>query len=158
MGGSVRVARAEPAAPVCFAKADGGAVFESATFTAPQAAVDALGASGGVVLVAGTCTGVQERASTTQTVYISAPVTLRGGYTTDFTALDPNADPTVLDAALGGRVIYATAAVTVENLAIRHGSINGSGGGVHAGSTLAMTGTAVLSNNAGGTGGGVYVE
>ncbi len=154
--GTARVAHAEPSAPVCFAKAEGGTVFESATFTAPQAAVDSLGASGGVVLVAGTCTGVQVREGVTQTVYISAPVTLRGGYNTDFTVFDPDANPTVLDAAHGGRVVYASVALTVENLIMQYGTIDGDGGGVFAGADLVMNGTQVLGNMAHSDGGGIY--
>ncbi|MGB5048564.1 MAG: hypothetical protein WBO46_06485, partial [Caldilineaceae bacterium] len=66
---------------LCYATPnDGTTVYASQDSLAVQAAVESLGAGGGTVKVAGTCAGVQQRAGIEQTVYISTPVTLIGGF------------------------------------------------------------------------------
>jgi parallel beta-helix repeat protein/predicted outer membrane repeat protein len=108
-----------------------------------QAAVDA--ATGGEVIkiATGVYTGVQVRPASsgypgspviTQVVYISAPLVIRGGYTTanGFSdPPDPVANPSVLDAQYAGRVVYVAEDVTVtlEGLALVHGDASGQGGG-----------------------------
>jgi hypothetical protein len=86
-----------------------------------QAAVDATDDAGDEIRVAGgTYTGVSARPAPagylfpppggviTQVVYISKTVTIRGGYTTtNWTASDPQANPTTIDAQGEGRGIVA---------------------------------------------------
>ncbi|MBN1976210.1 MAG: DUF11 domain-containing protein [Anaerolineae bacterium] len=145
-------------AQTCYATPDDGATV----YDTVQQAVDAAG-SGGTVKVAGYCSGVQARGGLTQTVAISASLTVRGGYTpTNWAVSDPAANPTTLDALGLGRVMVITgsASATVENLALTGGNATGSGGGIyHAGADLALNNTIVLSNTAAaGTGGGMYIE
>jgi hypothetical protein len=145
---------------------DGTTVFSSLNAHAVQQAVDAA-PMGGHVKVAGTCVGVESRASTNQSAYISKTQTLSGGYTNTLAswtgAGDPLANPTVIDANSGGRVIYATAALTVSNITLQRGAINGSGatcpnagcgGGVWAQGALSLSNVQVLSNTARYDGGG----
>jgi uncharacterized repeat protein (TIGR01451 family) len=113
-------------------------------YTTVQDAVDAADDPGDVIKVAtGVYTGVIARPAPagyegapasgliTQVVYISKTVTVRGGYTTDFTDLpDPEANPTTLDAEGQGRVIFVTGDIssTVEGLRITGGDAAGLGG------------------------------
>ena len=59
-----------------------------------------------IKVAAGTYTGVSARMGVAQVVYISKSVTLQGGYTTNWTTPDPEANPTTLDAQGLGRVLY----------------------------------------------------
>ena len=120
----------------CFARVEAGQVY-----TNPQAAVD-VAPDGGLVQVAGLCQGVQGRTvgSETfyQTVYISHPLTLRGGYTlTNW--LTPTS-VTTLDAQGGGRGVYLAGSgpITVEGFVIRGGSAT-TGGGLYLSGPLAAT-------------------
>ena len=76
-----------------------------------QAAVDAAGDGDVIKVAAGTYTGLSVRPRddytttgvVTQVVYISKTVTIRGGYTTtNWTAPDPEVNPTTLDAQRKG--------------------------------------------------------
>jgi threonine dehydrogenase-like Zn-dependent dehydrogenase len=130
-GGTVPPA---PNPPTCFATADGGVttLFASVDAHAVQQAVDAAGA-GGVVKVAGTCVGVENLAGTWQSVHIPKTLTLSGGYTTtNWTTSNAVANPTTIDAAGGGRVIFATLALTVSDLTLQHGYSIDNGGGIYA--------------------------
>ncbi|HFD40704.1 MAG TPA: DUF11 domain-containing protein, partial [Anaerolineae bacterium] len=81
--------------------------------------------TGDTVMVAGICTGDAPLA------YITKTVTLRGGYSADFSHWDPSAYPTVLDARQQGRVLYITGAIspTVEALHLTGGRTEDKGGG-----------------------------
>ena len=61
-----------------------------------QYAVDQAIPGGEIRVAAGTYTDIGTRAGVTQVVYISKTLTLRGGYTTDFTARNPDVYKTVL--------------------------------------------------------------
>ena len=93
-----------------------------------QHAVD-LAESGDEVLIAtGVYTGVQARDAVTQVVYISKTVTIRGGYSSDFSIWDPDTYPTTLDAERQGRVVYISGASitpTLESLTITGGDASG---------------------------------
>jgi fibronectin-binding autotransporter adhesin len=129
-----------------------------------QAAVDASTQPADVVKVAGYCPGVQSRMGISQTVYISKSLTARGGYTTtNWTTSNPVANPTVLDAKQGGRVVFLTggssANIALENLIVRGGSINDVGGGIYDDNvTLTLSNTSVRDNVSNVWGGGVYVQ
>jgi uncharacterized repeat protein (TIGR01451 family) len=142
-------------AQTCYATPDDGAtVYDTA-----QEAVDAA-SPGGTVKVAGYCSGVHVQSGLTQTVYISASLTLRGGYTpTNWMVSDPNIYPTTLDALEMEQVVYiaSSVSVTIENLSLTGGNAASSGGGIyHAGDNLTLNNTVVFSNTAGTSGGGIY--
>ena len=143
----------------CFATADNGTtVFASADAHAVQQAVDAASA-GGTVKVAGICVGVESRAGTDQSVYIDKTLTLAGGYaTSNWTTSQPLTQPTILDAAGAGRVIYASQDLIVTDMTLQNGNIAGNGGGVYSAGALTLTHVSVLSCTATGLGGGVYVN
>ncbi len=144
-----------------------------AVYTNAQAAIDAA-PSGGVVQIAGACRGVVTRGGLQQTAYISKSLTLRGGYRGlgDWSAPDPDAYPTLLDAQGGGRAlaVIGPATVIVEGLTLAGGSANGlqgiegldAGGGAYlSGATVTLTNCAVVTNavtTAYGRGGGVAVN
>ena len=147
-------------APTCFATADDGTtVFASANAHAVQQAVDAA-SPGGTVKVAGACVGVESRAGTDQSTYISKTLTLSGGYTTtNWTTSQPLTQPTILDAAGGGRVIFASQDLTVTAMTLQNGNAAGVGGGLMAGAALVLSSVNVVSNTATGAwanGGGVF--
>jgi parallel beta-helix repeat protein len=99
-------------------------------YTTIQAAVDAA-LDGDLIRVAtGTYSGVHQRAGTSQTVYISKTVTLRGGYSPDFSTWDAETYPTTLDAQGQGRVVYITGGGSpeIEGLRITGGDATGLGG------------------------------
>ena len=138
-----------------------------------QTAVDAAG-TGSEVWIAGTCVGAFARAGLNQQVYLDKNLTLRGGYSTDFAAWDPNVYPTTLDAAGQGRVVYVTGPVNVmiKALNLTGGNANGLGGtpisfddvggGVYAiTATVTLSHTRVTGNvasaDSSGYGGGVGV-
>ena len=74
--------------------------------TTVQAAVDAVDDPDDVIKVAeGTYNVINTYGGLAQVVYISKSLTLRGGYNADFTAWDPEAYPTTLDAQDNGRVL-----------------------------------------------------
>ena len=144
-----------------------------------QAAVDAAGDGDVIKVAAGTYTDVHVRRRNdvtttgvvTQMVYISKTVTIQGGYTaTNWTAPDPEANPTTLDAGRQGRVLYIAGEInpTVEGLRITGGDADGLGGdpgGEDAGGGVyAITATVTLSdcwlhdNHTDGDGGGLYVR
>jgi uncharacterized repeat protein (TIGR01451 family) len=130
-----------------------------------QMAVDAA-SEGDVVQIAGTCRGVQTHASSNQMAYVSKTLTLRGGYSIGFSAWDPQAYPTTLDAQGGGRVIYISGqgivggiTPTIEALRLTNGWRSpGSGGGINAAwSHPIIQNCHIYSNTAQFGGGGIYL-
>jgi hypothetical protein len=133
-----------------------------------QAAVDAAAEEDVIEVAAGAYTGVGSRAGSTQTVYISKTVAIRGGYTTTngFAApSDPEANPTTLDAQGQGRVLYVTGNVTptIEGLRITGGDATGAGGVADSGggvcvvsATVAISDSTIVDNVA-MYGGGLYL-
>lgn len=131
----------------CYARV-GGALPE---YTAVQTAVDAA-ESGDVVWIAGTCVGAHERDGLAQQVHVTKSLTLRGGYSTDFSVWNPGAYITTLDATGQGRVIYVAGPVdvTVEALTLSGGNATGLGGAAitaddAGGGVFAITATLTLS-------------
>jgi hypothetical protein len=98
----------------------------------------------------------------TQVVYISKPITLRGGYsTTNWAMPDSVANPTTLDAEGQGRVVYVTGDIrsTVGGLRITGGNTAEAGGGVFAYRTqLTVEQTVISDNTAVDKGGGIAVR
>ncbi len=159
----------------CYATPDDGStVYQSSNAQAVRDAVAA--ASGGeTVKVAGYCAGVQVHNSVTQTVYISQSLTMRGGYSsTDWVNSFPLTQATTLDAQLGGRVVFITNTehVTIENIIIRNGQIDGKGlgfscpeagcgGGIYSSDALTLRKVKLFSNTVLASyalGGGVGVD
>lgn len=140
--------------PACFATPDDGAtVYQSDDASALQAAVAAASADE-VVKVAGRCAG------TGQTLTVPRALTLAGGYTTtNWLTAYPDTQPTTLDAQGSGRVVNATAALTLTNLTVQNGNRSGTGGGVNASASapLVLNNVNVFSSTSGtSNGGGVY--
>lgn len=100
-------------------------------YTTVQAAVDAATTGDVIRVAAGLYTGVSAREGVTQVVYISKTVTIQGGYTTAYTdPPDPASNPTVLNAAGQGRLIYITGDITptLAGLRLAGGNATGLGG------------------------------
>ena len=153
------VRSAEAADETCFATPnDGALVYTSTTASAVRDAVAAAG-SGGTVKIAGYCAGAVNQLGTNQVAVITQTLTLAGGYTTtNWTNAFPITQPTTLDALLGGRVLFVSAAaIDITSLTIQNGSVNGDGAGIYSSSALTLTSAQVLSNSATGLGGGVYL-
>jgi uncharacterized repeat protein (TIGR01451 family) len=139
-------------------------------YSSVQAAIDAA-PPGGVVQLAGACRGVTPRGGLQQTAYISKSLTLRGGYPGlgEWSAPDPLAYPTLLDAQGAGRAlaVIGPATVTVEGLTLTGGRANGlggiegadAGGGVYlSGATVTISGCVIVTNavtTSGARGGGL---
>lgn len=103
-------------------------------YASVQAAVDAA-ADGDVIEIAtGVYTDVHLIGGQRQIAYITKSLTLRGGYSADFTAWSPATYSTTLDAQGAGRVIYASGniSVTLEGLRLVNGYHAASGAGVYA--------------------------
>ncbi len=132
-------------------------------YTTLQASVDAADDPEDVIKVAaGTYTDINHCGGLAQVVYISKTVTVRGGYTiTNWTASDPDANPTTLDAQGQGRVFYITGdpsaglgqaiSPTIEGLRITGGNATGLGGppgaGDAGGGVYAISATPAISHN-----------
>jgi len=143
----------------CYATLDNGVtVYGANTARALRGAITAASA-GGTVKIAGTCAGVVTQSGSTQVVYLNKLLTLRGGYTlTDWINSYPVTRPTTLDAQLGGRVVYANVAATLEGFTVTRGSISGDGGGIYAANALTLTNMTMYSNTSSGNGGGIYAS
>jgi hypothetical protein len=92
-----------------------------------QAAVDAADPGDDIFVSTGTYTGVHARSGITQMVYLTETVTIRGGYSSDLTAWDPDLYPTTLDAQRQGRVVFLTGDIspTLEHLILKGGNSTG---------------------------------
>lgn len=142
-----------------------------------QQAVDVAQAGDEIRVATGVYTDVSARNSAlfttaivTQTVYISKPLTVRGGYSpADWETPDPSGQPTVIDAQGQGRVFNIEASttitpisVTLEGISITGGTARGqvsaldleAGGGIHGGSVVATLRHNTIYNNEGGQAGG----
>ncbi len=137
----------------------GTTVYSSPTVSAIQDAVDEA-APGEFIRAAGYCFGVSSRAGVTQSLFISKPLTIQGGYTpTNWTASYPVTQPTTIDAQNGGRVVYITDTTgTLSNLVLRNGVAADNGGGIYANASLTLSGVLLFGNEAGGDGGGLYLR
>lgn len=146
--GVIRVATTGTDAPGC-----GSEVSPCRTV---QYAVDQAQTGGEIRVATGIYTDVHVREGITQVVYISKTVAIRGGYTTsDWEHLDPETNPTTLDAQGQGRVLYITGDIspTIEGLRITGGSAFGSGsyigGGIYVYEARAViSGCRVFNNTA----------
>lgn len=135
-------------------------------YSSVQAAVDAAHPGDIIEVAQGTYHDIHARNGITQVLYISKSVTVRGGYSTDFSTWDPARYVTTLDAQGQGRavVVAGDAVPTIEGLRITGGNANGLGGGTlgqDAGGGLAAFGSLVISgcriySNVADTGAGVY--
>jgi uncharacterized repeat protein (TIGR01451 family) len=158
------------------------AVVGTCPYTNIQAAVDTAHDGDVIKVAAGTYTGTNMRPAPlgyagpsiiTQVVYVSKTVTIQGGYTvTNWTAPDPGANPTTLDAQEEGRVLYIAGDIspTITGLRITGGDADRLGGHIvyesifdGGGGVYALTATAVISGNdvfgnAAGAGGGLYLR
>ena len=83
-------------------------------YASVQAAVDAANPGDLIKIATGVYTDIHAREGITQVVYISKTITLHGGYTTtDWDTLDPEANPTTLDAGGGGWVLTISGGITL---------------------------------------------
>lgn len=127
-----------------------------------QHAVDQAASGDSVLVATGVYTGVHVRSCVTQVTYITRSLTVRGGYTTDWNASEPDVNPTILDAEGQGRVLYISGpgiTVTVEGLWITGGDATGvsaTGGGIYVDqAAVFLRDNVVYSNTADANGGGV---
>lgn len=125
-----------------------------AIFATIQAAVDAATDGEEIRVAGGLYTDVHQVAGLTQSVYLTKSLTLRGGYSPDFTAWDPSSFETTLDAQGQGRVFHLSGGIstTIEGFTITGGDASGLGAGalasVDAGGGLFIDGvTVTLSYN-----------
>jgi len=147
------------AGETCFATINGTDVYSSTDALALRNAISDASA-GATVKVAGICAGVVTENGSDQVAYISQTLTIQGGYTpTNWTTSYPVTQTTILDAQGGGRVIYATADLTMQDLTMQHGS-SLQGGGLRTTSDLTLSNVNGYSNTttSNGTGAGVYAD
>ena len=154
---------------VYYVSLDGNCGGETPCYTTVQDAVDAVDDPADEVWVAtGTYTGVNTHGGLSQMVYISKSLTLRGGYSADFSAWDPDTYTTTLNAQDDGRVLYINGSgitVTVEGLDIYGGYVSEAGGGVYIAQATATITDCLIRKNGydawevySSEGGGVYVN
>jgi parallel beta-helix repeat protein len=102
-------------------------------------------------------------ATSGQVLFIQSTVVIRGGYSTDFSAWDPQTYLTTLDGRGLMRVIYILGDITptLEALRLTNGHVDGDGGGIYSvNAHPVISGCHVYLNTAINTndGGGVYLE
>ena len=165
------------AANVCFAKPvssggnSNGTIYASTDWTAVQAAIDTLGAGGGTVRIAGTCTGVRPAGgSETQLAWVpildaGATLTLEGGWNSAFTDNewadgDLTDYPTTLDAQDQGHVVRSvgtTGSLSLRHLTLKQGLAYGAvGGAVDTSTSTTMEHVTITDSHADWGGGGIY--
>ncbi|MBN1887910.1 MAG: PKD domain-containing protein, partial [Thermoflexales bacterium] len=142
----------------CFARiGDGTFTYGSVRLAVEDAA------AGDLVKVAGRCIGVWPVADGgqvyTQTLYLTKPITLRGGYLVTNWRTSYVTVSTILDPLSRGRVLVASGPITptIEKLTLTHGTAD-RGGGVYVapGSQPVFSATWLVSNTATLGGGGLY--
>jgi hypothetical protein len=109
-------------------------------YTTVQDAVDAADDPGDTIQVAeGVYTGVHAEGPYSLMVYVTKTVTIRGGFSPDFSDWDPTAHPSVLDAQRQGHVFYiaGSASPVIEGLWVMRGDAE-VGGGNYGGGILAI--------------------
>jgi len=174
LSSQVGAAQADPGVLYVASAGDCGGGFPC--YATIQAAVDAAAPGDEIRVAGGVFSDIHARPRrdvittgvVTQTVYISKTLTLRGGYSSDFSSWDPNGHPTTLDPQSCGRGIYITGSIapTIEGLRITNGDATGLGGYEYyghydaGGGIYVITATATLTNNLvsdsnAGAGGGV---
>ncbi|MCX7680891.1 MAG: hypothetical protein N2508_02805, partial [Anaerolineae bacterium] len=142
----------------CYARVNGS------EYTYLQHAVNAA-AEGETVLVAGLCSGPAMRGGTSQVVYIDKGITLKGGYSPDFTVWDPRAYPTTIDAVGMGRGMYLVGHTgsLIEAIEVTNGNPSGSldehiGGGIYVLEATSTIRDCHVYSNTAASGGGIGVE
>jgi uncharacterized repeat protein (TIGR01451 family) len=131
------------------------------TYTTVQAAIDAASTADSLVQVAGYCLGVENRGGHSQTAYINKTLTLRGGYSIDFSTWDTGFYATTLDAQGQGRVVHITGSVnpTVEGLHLTDGNAGvDEGGGVYIENATVAISRCQAYNNTANAAGGLYLN
>ncbi|MHB1357467.1 MAG: right-handed parallel beta-helix repeat-containing protein [Anaerolineae bacterium] len=127
-----------------------------------QAAVDAATSGDVIKLASGTYTGVISRAGSSQVVYISKTLTIRGGFKiTDWESLPaPYTAPTVLDAqGLGGVLkVVGVANLTIDGLQMVHGSADQGAGLALLNSQAVISRCMIYANQAISVGGGLLIS
>lgn len=147
----------------CFARINTDPRIYGAVQTAIDAATD-----GDVVRVAGVCAGVRPfddgGTVVNQTILITKPITVQGGYTeTNNLAgpANPETNPTVLDALGSGRVVYITTTsnslIVLDGLHLRGGNEANGGAILVRSGVVSMTQNQIYSNTA-TNGGALYNE
>ncbi|MCB0163799.1 MAG: right-handed parallel beta-helix repeat-containing protein [Anaerolineae bacterium] len=147
----------------CFARINTDPRIYGAVQTAIDAATD-----GDVVRVAGVCAGVRPfddgGTVVNQTILITKPITVQGGYTKTNNLdgpSDPETNPTVLDALGGGRTVYITTTsnslIVLEGLHLRGGNDTNGGAMLVRSGVVSMTHNRIYSNTA-TSGGAIYNE
>ena len=144
--------------------------YQSMDASAVQTAVNAANPDD-LLKIAGDCIGVNNLGVQTQTVYITKPLTLRGGYNEGDWTMQPNPDlyTTTLNADRNGRVLLITGTidVTLENLHITGGDTTElpnispmlrEGGGIWSNSNVTITNSKVISNIGNWGGGGIAIR
>lgn len=177
LGSTSPAARAAAGDIYCVTASGGSYAGCDQTFTTVQDAVDAAAGGEIIQIATGTYTDLHQRQGITQVVYLTKSVTIRGGYSGDFAAWDPQSYSTTLDAGRLGRVLIITGTITptIEGLHITGGDASGlgglkgdptgydAGGGVYVyAATPAISGCVIYSNTAStvdrGFGGGLYLQ
>lgn len=167
--GTPRVAYAAPGDVYCVTPGGGTYPGCDQVFTNVQAAVDAATGGEEIRVATGIYTGINAYGGLAQVVYLSKTLTIRGGYSSDFSTWDPTSDPTILDAQGQGRVLYIEGIIspTIEGLHITNGSgvglggslgEGGAGGGVYVIAPEATFENCEIANNMARVGGGMYIK
>jgi thermitase len=134
-------------------------------FDVIQDAVDAASDGSTIKIAAGIYSTINDYGGLAQVVYVDKSITIRGGYTSDFTEPpNPGANPTIVDAQGSGRAIYVTGDITptIDGLQVTGGDAAGLGGDVGGGICIVeahatISDTWVFGNTA-RWGGGLYLS
>ena len=148
-------------------------------FAEVQSAVDAASSGDEIRVAAGSYTDIHVRPRSdvtttgvvTQSVYLTKSLTIRGGYSSDFSSWDPAVNVTTLDAQGKGRVFYVTGAIDplIEGLHISGGDASGlqgysyygnfdAGGGVYVLTATVTLRSNQIFDNIASHGGGVFLN
>lgn len=136
-----------------------------------QYAVNQAMAGDEIRVAGGTYSGVQLMGGQTQALYLNKSLTVQGGYSPgNWSTPDPVANPTTLDAAQQGRVVYVTGSVQValRGFILVNGRVTGNGGGVYVApaARVQLEGNEIAQNvarcatgcTAQPLGGGIYID